>query len=180
MKTQCFEGDHQKQRPALFLRSWPGSHPRQVATCCPNREHPFLLRHMATYSSQQKLPSLSFQSSCRFKEELNLNHHSNCWSGNSLATIFLFSLPSDWRSPSSHLRIIPDFSLYIVWTQGGKKEGCISLIHKLLPPATTAAGKKWTLVRDDLLCFILHPNTGDGLQTIHSNQVPRLDETHCL
>lgn len=55
MKTQCFEGEHQKQRPALFLRSWPGSHLRQVATCCPNREHPFLLRHMATYSSQQKV-----------------------------------------------------------------------------------------------------------------------------
>lgn len=85
-----------------------------------------------------QLPSLSFQSSCRFQEELNLNHHSNCWSGNSPATIFLFSLPSDGRSPSSHLRITPDFSLYIVWTQGGKKEGCISLIHKLLPPATMA------------------------------------------
>lgn len=53
---------------------------------------------------------------------------------------------------ASHLRITPDLSLYIVWTQEGKKEGCISLIRKLLPRATTAAGKKWTLARDNLCC----------------------------
>ncbi len=51
----------------------------------------------------------------------NLIHRSNCWSGNSPATLFLFSLPPEQccSYELSHNNLCWDCRLYIVWTAGG-------------------------------------------------------------
>lgn len=69
----------------------------------------------------------------------------NCWPGNSPATLFLFSLPSEQccSYELSHNNLCWDCHLYIVWTAGG---------NGLFPPATTAGGQKWTFACEHLCC----------------------------
>ena len=66
-------------------------------------------------------PSLSLQTSCRFKVGWNLLHRSNCWPGNGPATLFLFFLPPERCCPYqlSHNNLCWDCRLCIVWTAGG-------------------------------------------------------------
>lgn len=67
---------------------------------------------------------------------------SNCWSGDSPATLFLFSLPPERCCPYalSHNNLCWGCGLYILWTAGGNR--LCFLIQKLFRPATTAGGQK--------------------------------------